>query len=586
MDFALYPGSLSKVSWTSTDYPTTPSTRSSIIGRRYGQVSTSNSPLTSTRTSPHTSLPANRSTDLSRLLTSGLRRSSSILSLSLFRSKSRAGNRLDGSIDEAEPTSRPFKAQLKVSNASSPRTRIEPCPPIPARPSERLYERSVLELVSDNAIPAGHNGAAGSPACLPDVNPPRQVWVQPLQRLGDLDPDKRGEPFARIQPDGWLKVIPKQWVEDDFSVDEVCTEDSRSVYSQDNSRHNTKVEDNLPDRSQYSTSLLWKNGLPPAPASGGRHQFQHSDTISVAERPTVPTRSRRRKYGSGILSDDEANTLVPAPLCLANQKNKSTVRQHAEHPSQTGAETPNKAASRRSSWTSILCDSQSDIDHDGQHRGGYDCVRRKWHAGIFLPGDGYHPPHQELADAAYLDQYNLIADIDEILDLYLTSDHKSHGRKAKASTASQAQQKEAISPVPTLSILQNLALENKAYISRFESAMPNHDSADRRRWCENCVDSPRLNTQPASGTNRSAHLGTSLCALCPKSRPQQQVTSNKDRFSSSPWPLQRRKHSNAYARAYQPRSRENKESGNEVEAGSPPTTATVTFLNGNGDTWI
>ncbi|EXJ72762.1 uncharacterized protein A1O5_03909 [Cladophialophora psammophila CBS 110553] len=72
---------------------------------------------------------------------------------------------------------------------------------------------------------------------LPPV-PPSEWEAEPRrkQQLVDLDPDKRGLTFARTHPDGWSKVIPKQWAEDQFSNNssDAGAGDDRSVYSQSN----------------------------------------------------------------------------------------------------------------------------------------------------------------------------------------------------------------------------------------------------------------------------------------------------------------------------------------------------------------
>ncbi|KAI1623784.1 hypothetical protein EDD37DRAFT_440365 [Exophiala viscosa] len=588
MDLGLHSGSLDMISWISTNYPTTISSRSSTISRRNCHHGTSNTPLTSPRTSPHTSLPASRSTDLSRLLTSGLKRSSSVLSLSLFRSKTRAGKANGGSIKDAKTTSSSFQTQRRPSSPNSPRPIPKLRPPIPVRPSERLYNRSVLELGSYSPKLDSQEEIAESPPCYRNVNRAPQVKVQSVQRLGDLDPDKRGNAFVRIQPDGWLKVIPKQWVEDEFSVDEACTEDSRSVYSQDNGNNYSKVQDDFLDDRHHSTSLLWKNGVPPASAPGSRFQLHESETKLVAECPIVPARSKRRKFGSGILSDGERDQLVPAPLRLGNQKEKSTAKHRTEHAFQPANETLNKATSKRSSWTSILCDNRSETDCSNQTHGGFDITRREKHEALLLPCDWHGPAYEELADGPYPKQDNLIADIDEILDLYLTSDHKPHRTKGKISIANQPRQQRAITSKSTLSILRDLVPDKHGPILPVQPAMTANDHVDLCHGRGNRTG-PYLDQHRAphpNGDYVSAHPGSRYCALCPKPRPKPQATKHKDRPKGVPWLLRGRKHLNTYAHVHQLQQEEHKNPANVLKVGSPPATATATFLNGNGDSWI
>lgn len=57
--------------------------------------------------------------------------------------------------------------------------------------------------------------------------------ITPAQDLAEHDPDKRNPIFDRIHPDRWNKILPKQWVEDEFSDDEAKTIASQSVYSRD-----------------------------------------------------------------------------------------------------------------------------------------------------------------------------------------------------------------------------------------------------------------------------------------------------------------------------------------------------------------
>ncbi|KAK5048042.1 hypothetical protein LTR84_006232 [Exophiala bonariae] len=57
--------------------------------------------------------------------------------------------------------------------------------------------------------------------------------ITDVQDLAELDADKRNPIFDRIHADGWNQIIPKQWVDDEFSDEEGKTSASQSVYSQD-----------------------------------------------------------------------------------------------------------------------------------------------------------------------------------------------------------------------------------------------------------------------------------------------------------------------------------------------------------------
>lgn len=59
--------------------------------------------------------------------------------------------------------------------------------------------------------------------------------IVPVQDLAEYDLDKRNEVFARIHPEGWNQILPKQWVEDEFSDDGVKTTASQSLYSREDS---------------------------------------------------------------------------------------------------------------------------------------------------------------------------------------------------------------------------------------------------------------------------------------------------------------------------------------------------------------
>lgn len=568
MDFASNLGFPDKVSWRATDCATTPSSPSSTLSSQNYQNRTSNTPLTSSTSSPHASLPANKSADLSRLLTSGLKRSSSILSTSLFRSKTRAGKQND------------------VNPESPPKT-LKARPHIPVRPSERLYKRSLLELGSDNASTTGRKETEEPLASLPKVPgvSPRQIQPRSEPQLGDTDPDKRCKAFVRIRPEGWLKVIPKQWVEDEFSGDEACTEDSRSVYSQGNSGNWTKPEDSPLLASLYPTDPACKNGPTSTPAFGA-HDIPRrygSQWLSLAQHRTGSVRHKQHP-GSGHLPDHQANGLVPALLRPATRKNRLTIRPEAKQFVDQAVGISNNATSRRSSWTSVLCDSQTETECTSQYHGRYNATRCEKHSGMLHASGRNHLVHEELADGIDVGQDKLMADIDEILDLYLTSGHKLHGTKGKMPSK------------PTSSVERNLTPDNLRAITGCDFARTHMESVDHHCQRENHGFLPgNQHRTPSAPAN---HLDLSLsqkCALDPPPRSKLRVTGDKD-YARGSTRRPEEEHTPKYgpthaqAHAYQgaqgSHQDESRKPTNALKAGSPPATAAVTFLDGNGKTWI
>ncbi|EXJ63999.1 hypothetical protein A1O7_00334 [Cladophialophora yegresii CBS 114405] len=126
-----------------------------------------------------------------------------------------------------------------VLDNNKPRKRISP--PVPPRP-DALQTPMFLE-----PQPAAWRKTTGGGA----KNEGAQVH-QPVsssragcpasvgKSFGELDPDKDRGDFSRAHQDGWDNVIPKQWVEDQFSVTLSETNEERSVYSQDNGEEEAK----------------------------------------------------------------------------------------------------------------------------------------------------------------------------------------------------------------------------------------------------------------------------------------------------------------------------------------------------------
>ncbi|KIY00488.1 uncharacterized protein Z520_04173 [Fonsecaea multimorphosa CBS 102226] len=176
-----------------------------------------------------------------------LQRKTSILSWSLFRSKYRQHVERQSPTDETRREvgsgSRWWPSSAASEVARKKKLRISP--PIPRRPPESLHfpkrlSRSDSQLVHHEllrGLSKDQQQQSKSPTVL--LPKPHDDDARSSLQLADLDPDKRGPAFARINPDGWSKIIPKQWMEDQFSdsdgpSDAGGSDDGRSVYSQSN----------------------------------------------------------------------------------------------------------------------------------------------------------------------------------------------------------------------------------------------------------------------------------------------------------------------------------------------------------------
>ena len=177
-----------------------------------------------------------------------LRRKSSIFSLALLRSKSHStvpaipnGGFSQTSIGEqARSSTRPRWWSSNRPRSENGKQKLLISPPKPVRP-EALFQRTFLEQdlsqsPDRSSTPKNERRSDPHPVAQSKVH----IRPYPEQRLADLDPDKEGPAFARIHPEGWGKVIPKQWMEDQFSHVPSETDEEKSVYSQDNGEEEFK----------------------------------------------------------------------------------------------------------------------------------------------------------------------------------------------------------------------------------------------------------------------------------------------------------------------------------------------------------
>ncbi|OQU97656.1 hypothetical protein CLAIMM_03551 [Cladophialophora immunda] len=153
----------------------------------------------------------------------------------------------------SEPYTKPATEEFSLAMVLVPiqetagvtkRNKVRISPPIPLRPESLHCQRRPSP--SDTQLL--HHEPGGfwkdeQPSELRPVPPPKsQIKPHTTQQWADLDPDKREPGFARIHPDGWSKVIPKQWMEDQLSdrSSDTGVDDDRSVYSQSSGDEVTK----------------------------------------------------------------------------------------------------------------------------------------------------------------------------------------------------------------------------------------------------------------------------------------------------------------------------------------------------------
>ncbi|OAL26431.1 hypothetical protein AYO20_10099 [Fonsecaea nubica] len=180
--------------------------------------------------------PSQTSTaDLRHYPAQNLQRKNSLLSWSLFRSRRPQGEHSTATnASRREAESRWWSSNPTV--ARKPKLGISP--PVPLRPDSLHFP------TASHADPyLSHHGSRSlrndeQPLNARPVPPPNAQCEHHItpRSWTDLDRDKRCVAFARIDPDGWSKVIPKKWVEEQFSNSPSDTgpDDDRSVYCESN----------------------------------------------------------------------------------------------------------------------------------------------------------------------------------------------------------------------------------------------------------------------------------------------------------------------------------------------------------------
>ena len=140
---------------------------------------------------------------------------------------------------KSKRSSRWWSPNRPVSKNDKMEQRI--APPIPPRPEPLWSTKSPEPNASPKPVSASvttRHDPSWKPQPLSQIREHPQYLAH--QKLADLDPDKRDSEFARINPEGWDKVVPKHWMEDHFSHTSSSIDEEGSVYSQDNGEEEAK----------------------------------------------------------------------------------------------------------------------------------------------------------------------------------------------------------------------------------------------------------------------------------------------------------------------------------------------------------
>ncbi|KIW49140.1 hypothetical protein PV05_10847 [Exophiala xenobiotica] len=446
-----------------------------------------------------------------------------------------AGNDAHGESFKDKQQPRRYRTLPKESEPELPKTKSRTIPPIPPRPPGELFKQSLIELTCK------HPGAVaeGEGAAPPDVphhrvSRGRHPDIEPVRRLGELDLDKRGNAFSCIQPDGWFKVIPKKWVEDEFSDDDARFWGSRSSYSQD---------DQEVGHSNDQPCALYTETM-------GDVRPRTSSRLPDGDGPE----------GLDIWDEAQVEHLVPAPL--------RSRRAWPSNDKPAGAPTheATNAASCRSVWSSILCDSDNGsqgADGLSQESGG-------------RTGNHHHTEQEDTFEIYNVDG-RLTADIDEILDLYLTPDHDEEQKKKVQVPKGlrQPQWEKIIHIDPTLAsplgqrYIPNHLMDRTA---KFESKWEPNGTANRYCQAANSeTDHDNAVSRDSSMSMTRGSVRRRASSLVPQAHRTFTDMSGQGR-DWGPSPLRERKHTQHRAQ------------GEGIAVG--PITAAVTFLDENGQTWI
>jgi hypothetical protein len=380
---------------------------------------------------------------------------------------------------------------------------------------------------------AGRDDAAPSDVLHHRASRGRLSDSKPVRRLGELDLDKRGNAFSRIQPDGWFKVIPKTWVEDDFSEDDVRFSGSRSSYSQEDQEVVDSIDQACP---QYTAGM---DDVRP----------RTSSCLLGGEEPGR----------ADIWDEAQVETLIPAPL------RSRRFGPAKDKPSGALTHEASNAASCRSVWSSVLCDKDSGSGSQGGNGRNQDSNRRT----------GNCHTEQEIAFDMHNGDDQLTVDIDEILDLYLTPDREKQKKKVQVPSSRQPQWEKIIHIDPTLtsplgqryipSPLMTCAAKTKSMCETTDNVSRYHQPAKSEVEEDIALSSDSSMSMTIGSVRRRAST-----LISQAHRTFTRVSGQGRGWSSSP--LWEQKHT------------QNRVQKEAIAVRSP--TATVTFLDEDGQAWI
>ncbi|KIX05745.1 uncharacterized protein Z518_03717 [Rhinocladiella mackenziei CBS 650.93] len=227
------------------------------------------------------------------------------------------------------------KHHWKISNKSatdSAKKKLRISPPLPTRPAQPLFQHRLLESDPDLNSTTAPPVKAKKPIPHSQLAMPQMTSLDDTLsgcRLADLPPDKRGTAFERIHPDGWDKILPKEWVVDELS-DNGDKEDIRSAYSQDYNKEREEggsahtIRDQRQDHRQSSQ----------ATDQGADHgdRLSSDQASSNLRSPVSPQRGKVSKFNG---SDPCLSRLLPYPRTkpydlFQTQQSPSTLNQNGD----------------------------------------------------------------------------------------------------------------------------------------------------------------------------------------------------------------------------------------------------------------
>ena len=253
MAFPWTPDHRTSFDWSS---PKTSSSHDSSLSPRTGRRMPTDTPCTrfsmASSPFPNTDTPSKnwtaKFTEKPSRSTRSLRKRLSVIS-TLFRPKSIAFGQarksepstaaVSGGQSQPQTVQSMGKLQWSVSENNVKRPKISP--PRPPRPEVFLppkLRHSVLpSLLESNDSVETDEERLGSRVL---SSPPLPSLYEKVEDLAALDSEKGDKAFTRLDPTGWNRVVPKQWIEDNFSLIPCETDEDRSVYSQDNGEEEAK----------------------------------------------------------------------------------------------------------------------------------------------------------------------------------------------------------------------------------------------------------------------------------------------------------------------------------------------------------